>query len=65
MFTGMETVEQESVRMMQLQEEEMDALSEERRTASGDARDVSGVKPGTPPGWRLRADKGGLAGHED
>ncbi|WP_170865761.1 hypothetical protein [Serratia plymuthica] len=51
--------------MMQLQEEEMDALSEERRTASGYAKDVSGLKPGTPPGWRLRAGKGGLAGHED
>ncbi|WP_160165249.1 hypothetical protein [Serratia plymuthica] len=65
MVTGTDTVEQESIRMMQLQEEEMDALSEERRTASGDAKDVSGLKPGTPPGWRLRAGKGGLAGHED
>jgi len=38
MFTGRDTVELESIRMMQLQDEEVDALSEERRMASGDAR---------------------------
>jgi hypothetical protein len=65
MFTGRDTVERESIRMMQLQDEEVDALSEERRTVSGDAKDVSGLKPGTPPGWRLRAGTGWLAGHED
>jgi hypothetical protein len=40
--TGMEPAEQESIRMMQLQEEERDALRQERRMASGDAQDVSG-----------------------
>jgi len=34
MFTGMEP---ESIRMMQLEDEDRDALSEERWTASGDA----------------------------
>ncbi|HCK00709.1 MAG TPA: hypothetical protein DHV72_11855 [Serratia grimesii] len=64
MFTGRDAVELESIRMMQLQDEERDALSEERRMASGDAQDVSGLKPGTPPGRRLRAGTGWLAGHE-
>jgi hypothetical protein len=40
--TGTEPAEQESIRMMQLQEEERDALRQERRMASGDAQDVSG-----------------------
>jgi hypothetical protein len=46
-------MEQESVRMMQLQEEERDALRKSGRDwYQDDTQDVSGLKPGTPPGRR-------------
>jgi hypothetical protein len=63
-ITGTDPAEQESIRMMQLQEEERDALRQERGMASGDAQDVSGLKPRTPPGRRLRAGAGLSAGQE-
>jgi hypothetical protein len=46
-------MEQESVRMMQLQEEERDALRKsEKDWYQDDTQDVSGLKPWTPPGRR-------------
>ncbi|WP_431225240.1 hypothetical protein ACQ86O_11015 [Serratia sp. L9] len=58
-------MEQESIRMMQLQDEEVDALRKsEKDWHQEDAQDVSGLKPGTPPGRRLRANTGMLVGQE-
>ncbi|OMQ20437.1 hypothetical protein BMI79_18515 [Serratia oryzae] len=52
--------------MMRLQEEEMDALRKsEQGLRQDDAQDVSGLKPRTPPGRRLRAGIGWLVGQED
>jgi hypothetical protein len=46
-------MEQESVRMMQLQEEERDALRKSGKDwYQDDTQDVSGLKPRTPPGRR-------------